>query len=911
MGDIKVEGVKVLAGPNIWASFPVLEILTDIGPYEERPSDTLPGFTDRLVEALPGLWEHRCSECRRGGLLERMRRGTYMGHIIEHIALEIQSQAGMETGFGRTRGTGRDGVYHIVIEYKDPQAAKACAMLAIDLAETLAQGRPLGFNLQEEIAAIREQARETMFGPSTQAIVDAARKRGIPYFRLDDGALVQLGHGRYARRIQATQTSFTSSVAANIASDKVLTKKLLSNVGVPVPRGEVVSDPDSAWQTAQWLGGPVVVKPYDGNQGKAVSTNLTTESEVRRAFDMARTISPQVIVEEYIPGSDYRLLVIDGKLVAAAQRRPAQVVADGLRTIRRLVEVINADPQRGNDHGAALTRIKMDAAAELTLARQDLTWESVPEAGRVVLLRDNSNLSTGGTAVDVTGEVHPDNARIAVLAARVVGLDVAGIDLVCEDISRPLHKQGGIVEVNAAPGLRMHLYPSEGKARPVGEAIVDMLFPHVAPSRVPLIAVTGTNGKTTVTRMIGHVYSTMKKFVGMTSTDGIYFDGVRHEKGDCSGPRSAEAVLQHPEVEVAVLETARGGILRSGLGWDRSTVSVVLNVTGDHLGLGGVDTLEQLARVKRVVVEAVARDGYGVLNADDPLVAYMARDCPGDVIFFGMDPSSPVITEHLASGGKVAYLRGGSLVLAEGTTEKVLMKAARIPATHKGLIPFQVQNALAAAAACWGAGVPFESIRLGLRTFQADDKNAPGRFNLFEVGGCRVIVDYGHNPAAMRALKSAVEMLRPRRTIALITAPGDRRDSDLREYAAVAAEAFDWIIVREDEDLRGRRPGEMGRILTEAIAAANPSLPFTFIADEYEATEQALDMAREGDLVVLIATHVDDTIEQVKRRAERAAHAPPGNGGSHLHPTPLDHNGSTTHDIHNNTYALYPQNSLR
>lgn len=866
MNELQIKKIKVLTGANIWAYRPVLEILAQIGKYEELSSDAIPGFTERLVETIPTLWDHRCSEGRPGGFLERLRRGTYMGHIVEHIILELQSLAGMDVGFGRTRGTQHFGEYRIVVDYLDAEAVKEAAYLAMDLAEKLAENQPLGYDLAERIEAIRDIAESNMLGPSTQTIVDAAKRRRIPWMRLNEGALVQLGHGVHARRIQAAETSNTSNVGVEIASDKELTKELLSKVGVPVPEGEVVDNADDAWLAAQELDGPVVIKPYDGNQGKAVSVNLTTEEQVRAAFDLASTISSNVIVERYIQGTDYRLLVVGGRLVAAAQRRPAQVVADGRSTVQQLVQRVNEDPRRGQGHGSALTRIKMDAAAELTLTKQGYTWESIVPAGSVVYLRDNSNLSTGGTATDVTDEVHPDNAAIAVLAAKAIGLDIAGVDVVCENIKRPLHDQaGGIVEVNAAPGLRMHVYPSEGRSRPVGEAIVDMLFPQSAQARVPLIAVTGTNGKTTVTRMIGHIYSTMKLYVGMTSTDGIYFGGVRRVKGDSAGPRSAESVLQHPLVEVAVLETARGGILRSGLAWDRSTVSVALNVANDHLGMEGIETPEKLARVKRVVIESVARDGYGVLNAEDPLVVEMAEHCPGKIIYFGMDCSSPALSAHLAEGGKAVYFSDGVLVLAEGSEEHLLMRATDIPATYGGLIPFQIQNSLAAAAACWGAGVPMESIRLGLRTFQTDEKNAPGRFNMFNIGKARVIIDYGHNPHALRAVQGAIAQMRPNRSIGVVASPGDRRDADIQELAVVAANTFDTIIVREDDDLRGRERGEVAHLIADTIRRARPSLPLSIIEEEVEACTQALEMARAGDLVVLFVDHVDEAIELVKR----------------------------------------------
>jgi cyanophycin synthetase len=870
--EIQVKKIKVLTGPNIWAYRPVLEILADIGKYESLPSNKLPGFTERLVETLPTLWEHRCSEGRPGGFLERLRLGTFMGHIIEHVILELQSLAGMDVGYGRTRGTGHHGEYRIVVDYKDDEAAKMCAHLAIEIAETLAEGHHIAFNLAERISQVRVVAEDNMLGPSTQSIVDAARARGIPWFRLNSGALVQLGHGHHARRIQASETSYTSNIAVEIAQDKELTKDLLARVGVPVPQGAVVDDADDAWETAQDIGLPVVVKPYDGNQGKAVSVNLTGEDQVRAAFDLAQEYSRRAIVEQYLSGSDYRLLVIDGRLVAAAERRPAQVVADGIHSVRDLVNMVNDDPRRGHGHGAALTRIRMDAAAALTLAKQGYSWENVPPPGQVVYLRDNSNLSTGGTATDVTDIVHPDNAALAVLAAKTIGLDIAGVDVVCDSIKRPLDEQGGgIVEVNAAPGLRMHVYPSEGKPRPVGESIIDLLFPKAAPARIPLIAITGTNGKTTVTRAVAHIFTTMKKYVGMTTTDGIYFNGVRRVRGDCAGPRSAESVLMHPQVEVAVLETARGGILRSGLAFDRCAVGAVLNVASDHLGLEGIETPERLARVKKVVIESVAKDGFGVLNSDDPLTADMVEDCAGQVIFFGMDEHSRPLAAHLAGGGRAVFQRGGEIVLAEGSAESPLLHSADVPSTHNGVVPFQVQNAMAAAAIAWGAGVPIDSIRLGLRTFQTDEDTAPGRFNMFDVGGATVIVDYGHNPHAVRAVQQALTLMKPRRKLAVVAAPGDRRDADIQELAVIAANAFDIIVVREDDDLRGRERGEVAALIAQTVRRARPSLPLKTTLDEISAVREVLDMARAGDGVVLFIDKIDDVIALVKDRVQASA----------------------------------------
>jgi cyanophycin synthetase len=872
---MEVKRIRTLSGPNIWAYRPVLEIWLDIGAYEDLPSNQIPGFTDRLAAALPTLWEHRCSEGRPGGFLERLRMGTYMGHIVEHIILELQSLAGMDVGFGRTRGTGRPGEYRVVVDYKDAEAAKMCVDLALRLVAALVADPPQTIALKPELEAVRETAEDNMLGPSTLAITNAAKRRGIPILRIvENRSLVQLGQGKWARWIQASETSKTPNLSVEIAQDKELTKELLERVGVPVPTGRVISEVEEAWAAAQDIGLPVVVKPRDGNQGKAVSVDLTTEEQVTTAARLAFEYDSRVIVERFLPGADFRLLLVNDKLIAAAQRCPAQVVGDGQHSIRELVTMVNDDPRRGHGHGSSLTRIRMDEAARLTLDKQGLTWESVPAPGQDVLLRDNSNLSTGGTATDVTDEVHPDNAAMAVLAARTLGLDIAGVDVVCRRINRPLAEQGGgIVEVNAAPGLRMHIAPSEGKARPVGDAIIDMLYDDERPYRIPIVAISGTNGKTTVTRMIAGIFATMHKYVGMTTTDGIYFNGVMRVKGDCSGPRSAQAVLQHPDVEVAVLETARGGILRNGLGWDRCQVAVVTNVSNDHLGIDGIDSIEDLALVKQVPVESVAADGYAVLNAEDPTVAGMAEACPGGIIYFGHRPQGRVLSRHLAGGGKAVYLRNGAIILGEGSQETVLLAVNEIPATYGGVIPFQITNSLAAAAAGWGAGCPLDAIRLGLRTFQADDATAPGRFNVFEVGAARVIVDYGHNPHAVRAIQTAMRSMAPRSTIGVVAAPGDRRDSDIQELAAIASDIFETVIVREDDDLRGRAPGEVAQLIADTITHHRPSTPVRLILDEAEAIDAALEMARPNDVVVLFVDKVSAAIEQVKAFAAAVAAA--------------------------------------
>ncbi len=700
-----VRRIRFLRGPNVYAYMPVVQVILDTGPYEQQPSTSFPGFVDRLSAWLPGLHTHECSVGRPGGLIERLHRGTYLAHICEHVALELQTLMGFPVDFGRTRGTGERGVYTVVVAYKEEEPARAAFETALRL--TLAAMHDEPFDVPGALEALLAVADDYRLGPSTAAIVAAARARAIPVLRLNPpGSLVQLGYGVYQKRILASETSQTSAIAVEMCQEKPLTTRMLRVVGVPVPEGSLVTSAEDAWAAARDMGVPVVVKPEAGNQGQGVSVNVTGEAEVRAAYALADACNRgDVLVEKYIDGQEYRLLVVNGTMVAAARRDPARVVGDGHQTIRRLVETVNRDPQRRPGHSSTLTRITLDEAATAVLARQGLTADAVPAPGQVVLLRTTSNLSTGGTATDVTDEVHPRNAQLAALAAQILALDVAGIDVVCRDISRPVRTQGGaIIEVNAAPGLRMHLQPTTGQPRTVGVSIVGMLYAREAPSRIPIIAVTGTNGKTTVTRLISHMYAMARYRVGLTCTDGIYIAGERIMDGDCAGPKSARAVLLHPGVEVAVLETARGGILREGLAFDRCSVGVVTNVSADHLGLDGIDTVEDLARVKQVVIENVHKDGAAVLNADDPLVAEMAAASDAPVVYFSRDPGNHIVTTHLARGGRCVLVVGERIVLATGDARVDLVELRRLGFTAGGHIPFQVQNTLAAVAATWAGG---------------------------------------------------------------------------------------------------------------------------------------------------------------------------------------------------------------
>lgn len=859
---VHVESIRALRGPNIYAFMPVLHIVLDVGAYEHRASDSFPGFTERLVAWLPGLQKHECSVGRPGGFIERLQRGTYLAHITEHITLELQTLMGFDVAYGRARGTGRPGVYNVIIAYKEEEPARQAFDTALRL--TLAAMHDQPFDVEGEVEKLLALSDEYRLGPSTGAIVEAARKRRIPVIRITPtGSLLQLGYGVHQRRIQASETSLTSSIAVDICQDKPLTNQMLRTVGVPVPEGETVHSEDEAWAVAQAVGLPVVIKPADGNQGKGVSVNLNSEKSIRTAYEIAHSIKGNgVLVEQYIEGADHRLLVVNGKMVAAARREPAQVKGDGQHTVAELVEEMNKDPRRRPGHSSTLTRIRLDAAAELVLEQQGLTTASIPEAGQTVLLRNNSNLSTGGTAIDVTDVTHPLNAQLAELAAQILALDVAGIDIVCKDISRPLSEQrGAIVEVNAAPGLRMHLSPAEGQPRDVGKAIVDMLFPDGSSSRIPLIAVTGTNGKTTVTRLISHMYETARWVVGMTSTEGTYINQERILFGDCSGPKSARALLLHPNVEVAVLETARGGILREGLAFDCCKVGVVTNISADHLGIGGINTLEELARVKQVVVEAVADDGAAVLNADDPLVAEMAAATDAEVIYFTTNSSNHIIEAHLAEHGRCVLVENGYIVLVVDDERIELVELDRIEFTMGGKIQFQVANALAATAAAWAAGLNPAMIARALTTFKSEFKVIPGRFNVVDVNGIEVIIDYGHNQAAVRAFTQAVQALGERRTTVVIGLPGDRRDQDIVSTFQETLPIADSYMLYDLFELRGRAAQELPRLMASHIPT---HIPYQIVAHEKDALVQAWATLQPGDRLVVIADNVDQTYETLQ-----------------------------------------------
>jgi len=865
---MKILKVNKLRGPNIWANYPVLEAWVDLEEMKDTSSEMIPGFNERLMGWLPTMVEHRCSIGERGGFFVRLRRGTYMAHILEHVTLELQSLSGTPVGFGRARETNTDGIYKVAIAYKEEKLALACLDKAFELIQAAINGTD--FDVSKVVEELKEYAYDVCLGPSTRSIVDAAKAKNIPWRRLNEGSLVQLGYGVHQRRICTAETDSTSAIAESIAQDKELTRTLLRSIGIPTPEGRGVENAEDAWEAAEDIGLPVVVKPQYGNHGRGVATNLQTRDQVIAAYTAAREEGRSIVVERHAPGDDYRMLVVGGRLVAAARREPAHVIGDGQSTVQKLIDKVNEDPRRSDGHSTSLSLIKIDAVALGVLLDQGMTPDTIPPVGKKVLIRRNANLSTGGTAADVTDQVHPDVARHAIEAARIVGLDIAGVDMVVQDISQPLQGQRGvIVEVNAGPGLRMHTEPSSGSPRPVGDSIIEMMYPGQSNGRIPIISITGVNGKTTTTRLTAHIIASTGKKVGMTCTDGIYVGGRRIDSGDCSGPQSARSVLMNPFVEAAVLETARGGILREGLGFDFCDVGIVTNIgEGDHLGLADIETIEQLAKVKRCVIEAVHKDGFGVLKANDPLTAEMAEKCKGRVIFFAIDENDPVLTDHRLKGQRVVFVRNGMIVIAEGADETALTTLDKIPLTHQGRILFQVENVLASVAACWGAGMSIAQIVIGLETFSAHMDKVPGRFNLLDVHGATVVADYGHNSSSLLAIIEALGQFPQTHRTVVYSAAGDRRDIDMIRQGEILADHFDRVILYEDQYLRGRKPGEISSIFKRGMdSGKRVKEVYDFIGWE-KAVEHALTLIKSGDLMLLQADTIDETVQYLQRAME-------------------------------------------
>ncbi|WP_153116725.1 cyanophycin synthetase [Rhodocyclus tenuis] len=857
---MEVSRIRALRGPNLWSRHTAIEGIVSCSE-EERSLAQLPGFETRLRERFPEI-----------ALLQpsSQQETVAMAHALEFAALGLQAQAGCPVTFSRTTATIEAGIYQVVVEYSEEAVGRLAFDLALELCRAAAADTP--FDLDDALARLRELDEDIRLGPSTGSIVYAGVARGIPFRRLTEGSLVQFGWGSKQRRIQAAETDGTSAVAEAIAQDKDLTKMLLRAAGVPVPTGRPVDDAADAWVAAQEIGGAVVVKPQDGNQGKGISVNLTTREQVEAAYAIAAEVSDEVLVERYLPGHDYRALVIGSKLVAVARREPPQVVGDGVQSVRELVDQVNRDPRRGSGHATSLTKIRFDDIALARLAEQGMSADTVPARGVRVVLRNNANLSTGGTATDVTDDVHPEFASRAVAAAKTIGLDICGIDIVCENVLRPLEDQGGgIVEVNAAPGLRMHLQPSYGKGRAVGEAIIGNMFADGDNARIPVVAVAGTNGKTTTVRLIAHLMAQRGWRMGMTTTDGVIINGRLIDTGDCSGPKSARNVLMHPDVDAAVFETARGGVLREGLGFDRCNVAVVTNIgKGDHLGLSYISTVEDLSVVKRVIVQNVTPDtGVAVLNAADPMVAAMAEACPGTVTFFAADRNLPVMAKHRAQGRRAVWLDGDAIVSCEQRREERYLLAA-IPLTAGGTLGFQIENTMAAIAAARAIGLEPALIRQGLQTFVSDVDTAPGRFNVFQYRGATLIADYGHNPDAIAALVRAIDTMPAQKRSVVISGAGDRRDEDIRQQTEILGDAFDEVILYQDQCQRGRADGEVLALLREGLINARRTSKVLELRGEFLAIDTALAALNPGDLCLILIDQVDEALAHIARRISEA-----------------------------------------
>ena len=868
---MRILKTQTFRGPNYWSirRNKLIAMVLDLEELVEVTSDQIPGFYDGLIQVLPSIIEHHCSRGHQGGFLERVAEGTLMGHIVEHVALELQELAGMPVGFGRTRETSTQGIFNVVFEYVEEQAGRYAGRAAVRLCKSIVEtGTYPPSELEQDLKDLRELHANSALGPSTETIVMEAEARKIPWMWLSARAMLQLGYGAKQKRIQATLSNNTSILAVELACDKEGTKTILGNAGVPVPKGTVIEYLDELEQAIADVGGyPIVIKPLDGNHGRGITIDINSDLEAETAYDLASKSSKtrSVIVEQYYQGNDHRVLVINGKVVAVAERVPAHVIGDGQSTIKELIEITNQDPKRGNGHDNVLTKIQIDSTSQAVLGKQGYDLDSVLAKQEIAYLRATANLSTGGIAIDRTDEIHPENIWLAQRVAKIIGLDIAGIDIVTADISKPLKEtRGVVVEVNAAPGFRMHAAPSQGLPRNVGASVLEMLFPERTSSRIPIVAITGTNGKTTTTRLTAHIYRQTGKVVGFTATDGIYIQEYLVEQGDNTGPYSAGAILRDPTVEVAVLETARGGMLRSGLAFDSCDIGVVLNVAADHLGLGGIDTIEQMARVKSIVAETVKPDGYAILNADDPLVAAMAKRVNCKVAYFSMNPDNPIIIDHCRRNGLAAVYEDGYLSILEGKWTLRIEKAVNIPMTMKGLAPFMIANALAGSLAAFAQGVDIELIRRGVRTFTTSTEQTPGRMNLFDLGEYHVLVDYAHNPHGYQAVGDFVSNWQGKK-IGVVGAPGDRRDEDFILLGEIAAQNFDRILIKEDRDLRGRESGEVADLIAKGICQRKPSTMYEVVLQEIEAIDQALNSAKTGDLVVIFPEKIDSAIKLIKQ----------------------------------------------
>jgi cyanophycin synthetase len=860
---------KVMRGPNCWSAYrkQLIQMKLDIGEYEQRPTNQISGFAERLQALLPSLYEHECSEKKPGGFLERVKKGTWLGHVIEHVALELQTLAGMNCGYGRTRSVGPKGVYHVVFAYEVEKAGIYAANAAVKLVKALAEKEPCDFQKDiEELIAINMRYG---LGPSTKAILQAARNRNIPYRRLDNDSLILLGHGKNQTIIRSTIAGSTSALGVEFARDKNETKLLLEKESVPVPRGVMFSQLDSLDEIIEEVGWPMVIKPLDGNHGRGVTTNIRSKDEAEGAFHLAKQVSKHLIAEKYMEGFDYRLLLVNYRLVAAAKRIPAMVMGDGRSTIEELIHKTNQDPARGQGHENILTAIRIDEPTKIILAKQNLSLHTVLPEGRALYLKNTANISTGGTGVDVTAVVHPHTVFLAERIARLLNLDICGIDIIAKDIEIPLTiENGAVLEVNASPGLRMHLFPTEGASQPVGEAIIDMLFPENRSSRIPIVAITGTNGKTTTTRLLSHIMQEAGHTVGFTSTDGVFINGNIVEQGDCSGPRSAQKVLRDPIVDFAVLECARGGIIRSGLGFDLCSTSIITSITDDHLGLDDINSVKDLAKVKSVVAQSTMDDGYAILNADDEIVYGLAEKLDCRVAFFSIKSDNKHIREHSQKGGLAAVLEDGYVTVYQNGTPTRLMKAAEIPLSFEGKAILMIKNILAAVLAAVVNHAEMNTIKTALKSFIPSPEQTPGRMNIFSFRRFKIMLDYAHNRDGLIHLKEYLDQVPASVKVGIITSPGDRREEDIINVGRSAAQIFDEIIIRHDDNTRGRSKEQISQLIKQGIKSVKASMPVNIISGELESIQYAMDMARENSFIVVCVDKVQACLEYVIRAKE-------------------------------------------
>jgi cyanophycin synthetase len=870
---MKIREINAMRGPNFWSirRHKLIVMVLDLEEMEELPTNKIDGFAERIRKMFPSMYSHRCSEGCEGGFFMRVDEGTWMGHVIEHIALEIQTLADMDTGFGRTRGYGEKGVYNVVFSYIEESVGRYAAKAAVRICEALIAAEP--YDLEDDIQRMRELRESERLGPSTGSIVSEAQSRGIPWIRLNKYSLVQLGYGANQKRIQATVTSETSSIGVELACDKEDTKYLLEQAEVEVPRGDIISRESGLEDACRYVGYPLVIKPIDGNHGRGITVDINNYEDALEAFNIAKEVSRRVIVEKYVTGEDYRLLVINHNFVAAAKRTPAHVVGDGKSSIAQLVEEVNKDPRRGYGHEKVLTAITINDLTKTIIAGAGYTVDSVLKEGERLILKDTANLSTGGTAEDVTDIVHPANVSMAERISKIIDLDICGIDVMTSDISQPLSDTGGaVLEVNAGPGFRMHLAPTTGLPRNVAAPVVDKLFPQKGDTgRIPIVAITGTNGKTTTSRLIAHIAKMNGQRVGYTTSDGVYIQNRMLMKGDCTGPASAEFVLKDPTVNFAVLECARGGLLRAGLGFKKCDVAIVTNVSADHLGLKGIHTVEQLARVKAVIPETVLPDGYAILNADDDLVYEMRRNINCNLALFSMDENNPRIKALQRIGGITAIYENGYVTLCRGEWKMRLMKAESIPLTYGGKARFMIQNILPAVIAANVQGISIEDTKAALETFIPSASSTPGRLNLFKFKNFDILLDYAHNPAGMRALQKFTDNLDATVKVGIIAGIGDRREEDNNEMGSIAAEMFDEIIIRQDKNLRGKSEADLINMLDAGIKKQDPNKKTTIIPSEKEAIIHAVSHAEKGSLIVLCSDVVPDALDLVKQLKDQEA----------------------------------------